>query len=62
MAHSEHPAENFSGQEGVALLPDDERTEVVATVEAIGPGAADSDGLVELPYRLFAARAVVGTG
>ena len=22
MAHSEHPAENFSGQEGVALLPD----------------------------------------
>jgi hypothetical protein len=34
---------------------------VVATVEAIGRGAADSDGLVELPYRLFAARAVVGT-
>jgi SAM-dependent methyltransferase len=46
----------------VALLPDEERTQVVATVEAIGRGAAGPDGLVDLPYRLFAARAVVGTG
>lgn len=45
----------------VALLPDDERTQVVASVEAIGRGAAGPDGLVDLPYRLFAARAVVGT-
>jgi SAM-dependent methyltransferase len=44
----------------VALLPDEERRHVVETVEAIGRGAASGDGLVDLPYRLFAARAVVG--
>jgi SAM-dependent methyltransferase len=44
----------------VALLPDDERRQVVSTVEAIGRGAAHSGGLIDLPYRLFAARAVVG--
>jgi hypothetical protein len=33
---------------------------VVSTVEAIGRGAAHSGGLIDLPYRLFAARAVVG--
>ena len=44
----------------VALLPESERREVIATVEAIGRGAAADDGLVDLPYRVFAARAVVG--
>ncbi len=44
----------------VALLPDDERRHVIEAVEAIGRGAAGDDDMVELPYRLFAARAVVG--
>jgi SAM-dependent methyltransferase len=44
----------------VALLPEAERREVITTVEAIGRGAAADDGLVDLPYRLFTARAVVG--
>lgn len=46
----------------VALLPDDECRHVIETVAAIGRGAAAPDGLVDLPYRLFAARAVVGIG
>ena len=44
----------------VALLPGDERREVLATVEEIGRGAAGAEGIIDLPYRLFAARAVVG--
>ena len=44
----------------VALLPEEERRQVVATVKEIGRAVVGADGLVDLPYRLFAARAVVG--
>ncbi len=44
----------------VALLPEDERGAVLATVGQLAREAVEADGTVALPYRLMVARAVVG--
>jgi SAM-dependent methyltransferase len=44
----------------VALLPEAERSAMLATVDDVARDAARRDGLVELPYRLTVVRAVVG--
>jgi len=44
----------------VALLPDAERRTLLARVAELAREAADTDGLLTLPYRLMVARAVVG--
>lgn len=46
----------------VALLPDDERAQVLRSVAAIADDAVGPNGMLALPYRVSVVRAVVGTG